>query len=101
MKYYEMCIKNPNMTIPFILMASFLYYIEDMDPPISDLEFDAICKLAYQNWGRVKHPHKHLISTSHLESGSLFDFTRERYPLMVRNAAYSWLKADKTNPFLL
>lgn len=94
------CVENPNMTVPYLLMASYLYYIKDEAPPLADHEFDWLCSYAYQNWGRIKHPHKSLIRKSWLESGSLFKLQDRDYPLMVKGAAFSWLKGIAPPPVL-
>lgn len=92
------CVENPNMTVPYLLMASYLYYIKDESPPLADHEFDWLCSYAKQNWKRIQHPHKHLIRKSWLDSGSLYQLADRDYPLMVKGAAFSWLKGYAPPP---
>lgn len=98
----EQCREDVNKTVPVMLMASYLYYCRDLDPPLSDQDFDQICKLALDNWKKVKHPHKRLIKRSNLEAGSLYNLVERKYPLIVRGAALLWYdlqngKATVTN----
>lgn len=85
------CVANPNLTVPYLLMASYLYYIRDERTPMSDHEFDCLCSFAYQNWASIEHRHKYLIKKGWLTAGSLYRLSDRDYPLMVKGAAYSWL----------
>lgn len=92
------CVANPNMCVPYILMSSAIYYhgqyYHHRPSPISDSEFDLICEFARQNWGRIHHHHKHLITPEDLAAGTLYGLTWEDYPLRVRSAAYAWMAGD-------
>lgn len=91
MKTLELCRQKPNLCVPFILMASYLYYIKEIDPPTSDTEFDALCKLMLVEWANITHPHKKLIKKADLKAGTLYALREDHYPLMTRGAAFSWL----------
>lgn len=87
----EACRANPNLCVPYILMASYLYYHKDVSPPTSDTEFDTICKLALDKWDEIRHRHKKLIKRDDLRAGTLYSLPEHKYPLIVKGAAYMWL----------
>lgn len=70
---------NPNMLVPWYLMASYAYYIED-DPIMSDATFDNMAKNMLQTWSDIKHWHKYLISEEDLKAGTLLN---RDFPLRV------------------
>jgi hypothetical protein len=74
--------KHPHMVIPWLLMASWLYYIRyDHSPILSDAVYDRSCKWLMNNFDKVEHPHyKKLITEEALEAGSLFKLTPKDYP---------------------
>ncbi len=92
MNVLKRCQENVNRCVPFILMASYLYYIKDTSSPISDQEFDQICKLALENWKKIKHRHKRLIKQEDLVCGTLYRVKEKQYPLIVKCSAYQWLE---------
>lgn len=75
--------------VAHFLMASFLYYHEDISP-IPDTEFDQLCVRLLAAWGTITHPHKSLIKKADLEAGSGFAIPLHKYPLRVRSAAFQW-----------
>ena len=83
--------ENPNMLVPYYLMHSYLYYIED-SPIVSDGEFDHICKMLLEKWDKIKHFHKHLINKDDLIAGTGYAL---KYPERVKNAAKHLLKERK------
>ena len=87
------CQKHPDRLVSFILMASYMYYVVHEDSPISDGEFDALCKTLLEQWDAVKHPHKRLIDCDALRAGSLYQLKDDDYPQSVKNAAKQWQKA--------
>ena len=44
---------NPNMMIPWYLMAAYAYYVED-DPILSDSYFDNLAKRMLEVWDDLK-----------------------------------------------
>jgi len=86
----DVCRRNPNMAVPFILMASYLYYIKNDSSPLSDYDFDRLCDLARNRWASIEHRHKHLITEDDLEAGTLFYLRDSDYPPIVKNAAMLW-----------
>lgn len=76
--------ENPNMVVPWYLMAAFAYYVQD-DPILSDGAFDALAKRAAVMWDFVEHPHKGLILPDDLAAGTLL-LAIEDYPRLVVGA---------------
>lgn len=83
--------ENPNMLIPYYLMHSYLYYVED-NPIVSDSEFDHICKMLLEKWDNVEHFHKHLINKDDLFAGTGYAL---EYPERVKYGAKHLLKERK------
>lgn len=77
-------IANPNMLVPWFLMASYLYYIEDVSI-LSDTLYDRLCNMLDQQWDSIEHFHKHLVPRADLSAGTGFAITD--YPERVRGAA--------------
>lgn len=78
-----------NMTIPWYLMASYAYYVED-NPIISDSVYDELAKKMLDNWDIIDHRHKSHISKDMLSAGTYLgeyppqveesvEFVREMY----------------------
>lgn len=78
-------IQNPNMLVPWYLVASYSYYIKD-DPVISDTLYDEICKKLLDKWDEIEHYHKHLVDRGLLEAGTGFHLSEEDYPSRVKGA---------------
>jgi hypothetical protein len=72
---------NINMAVPWYIMAAYAYYVED-DPILSDSRFDRLAKTMLQNWDKIEHMHKHLISESDLKAGTYLG----EYPSRVDGA---------------
>ena len=70
-------------------MASYLYYHRDTTC-IPDTDFDLICKRLLDEWPKIKHPHKHIISKADLAAGSGYAIPLRKYPLITQSAAWSW-----------
>lgn len=63
----------PQSVVAWILMASWLYYHKPtLSPILSDSTFDSMCKWLYDNYDKVEHRYKHLISKEDLKAGSLY-----------------------------
>ena len=60
---------NPNMMIPWYLMAAYAYYVED-DPILSDSYFDNLAKRMLEVWDDLKHFHKDLLGPMDLAAGT-------------------------------
>lgn len=72
---------NPNMLVPWYLMASYAYYEED-NPLISDSLFDKLATRLLKCWDEVEHRHKHLLSEDMLKAGTYIG----EYPGLVSGA---------------
>lgn len=88
---------NPNMMIPFYLMASYAYYKED-NPIFSDSFYDELAKTMVAVWDGLEHNHKSLITLDALKAGSYIG----EYPSIVigglesfRNAIYPRSRSRK------
>lgn len=78
-------IKNPNMLVPWWLLAAYAYDQLD-DPLISDALFDEIAKRLTNEWATIKHPHKKLLDKTMLKSA--LAIKGGKWPLIVRDTAY-------------
>lgn len=84
-KYFsDKITKNPNMMVPYYLMASYAYYVED-NPIISDSFFDCIAKDFSKKYDMIEHTHKHLITKDMLEAGTYIG----EYPPIIKGAVKS------------
>jgi hypothetical protein len=78
--------EKPNLMVPWLLMASYLYYHEN-ESLFSDEYYDALSKELLLKWDKVEHPHKHLITKEDLMAGSLYKLGADAYPSMCKAAA--------------
>lgn len=85
-KAQELLAEKPNLMVPWLLMASYLYYHEN-ESIISDEYYDALSKELLLKWDQVEHPHKHLIEVDDLMAGSLYKLKELDYPSMCRAGA--------------
>lgn len=86
---------NINMMVPWYLMASYAYYVED-DPILTDNFFDNMGKRILENWEKITHFHKHYISKDELKAGSFLG----KYPSRVSDSVnalrkYGFIKKEK------
>jgi hypothetical protein len=61
-------IMEPNLVIPWLLMASYAYYIED-DPILSDAMYDQLSRYAAKHYAVLVHWHKQYVPAP--EEGSV------------------------------
>lgn len=61
--------KNINMMVPYYIMASYAYYVED-DPIFSDGFYDNLAKTILERWNDLSHWHKHYLDQDALAAGS-------------------------------
>lgn len=69
---------NINMMIPWYLMASYAYYVQD-DAIFSDGFFDEMGKTMLACWDDIEHFHKEYISKGDLQAGTFLG----KYPSRV------------------
>ena len=66
----EIIENNPNMMIPWYIMASHAYYTMD-DPILTDGLYDELAQTMLSSWNTLEHIHKHLITEEDLRAGTL------------------------------
>ena len=69
-KCKEIIGNNPNMMIPWYIMASHAYYTMD-DPILTDGLYDELAQAMLKIWDTLEHMHKHLITKEDLRAGTL------------------------------
>ena len=75
------------MAVPWILMASYLYYHRD-ETLIPDTLYDAFTTTVRSSWDSITHPHRDLLTPiREHHMSSLFDVRLEDYPTICRSAA--------------
>ena len=82
---------NPNLSVPWYLMASYAYYGLD-EPFLPDADFDALASFMLEDWENIQHRHKHMITEDDLRAGSLL---RRDFPEMVKGAALDLIQRSK------
>ena len=73
--------ENINMMVPWYLMASYAYYIED-DPILTDGFYDDLAKTILAAWDDITHRHRDVIDRDALEAGSFLG----EYPSIIQGA---------------
>jgi len=87
-EYLDMIDSDLNAVIPLYLMALYSYYESD-SPIISDKYFSKMTKKILDNWDKIVHNHKHLLSNTNRD-GLKFEGT---YPKQIHNAVRSFKEA--------
>ena len=72
---------NPNMMVPWYLMAAYAYYVED-EPILSDSIFDRLSKKMLKEWENIEHMHKEFITEDDLKAGTFLG----EYPTRIEGA---------------
>jgi len=75
---------NINMMVPWYLMASYAYYVQD-DAIFSDGFFDSMGKVMLERWDEIEHFHKEHITKGDLEAGTFLG----KYPSRVEGGLQS------------
>lgn len=75
---------SPDAAVSWYLMSAYGYYVKDY-PIISDGMFDKLANIILDNYKKIKHPHKKLISEEDLKAGTLL-LKEEDYPDMCKSA---------------
>ncbi len=73
--------ENKNMLVPWYLMASYAYYIND-SPIISDEVFDSFSNQLQIHWNNIEHIHKEYITIGDLKAGTFLG----KYPSRIKYA---------------
>lgn len=77
--------RNPNMMVPWFLMAAYAYEQLD-DPIISDSAWDDLCNRLKQEWKSIHHRHKWIIDRHQLGTATASYLVKDDYPGMVIGA---------------
>lgn len=77
----EIVDNNINMLVPWYIMASYAYYVED-DPLLEDAVFDRLAKRLLESWDTVDHFHKDHLSVDMVKAGTYIG----EYPSRVKGA---------------
>ncbi len=74
--------------VSWFLISSYCYY-EVGKPIMADQSFDYLVRRLKEGWDEVTHPHKELITESHLDATTGYDID---YPTIVRMTGNEFLK---------
>ncbi|WOE76309.1 DNA ligase LigA-related protein [Alterisphingorhabdus coralli] len=77
---------NPNMLVPWFLMASYAYYEKD-DPFLTDSFYDKMCLMLIKQWDQIEHRHKTFIDRDALGAGSAYHIDWSQLPTIIKDAA--------------
>lgn len=89
--------RSPNLIVPWVLMASYLYYHRDQNI-LSDAVYDMLVHRLRDEWATIKHLHKSIIKRASIQgSSSLFDIPERRYPIRCRSAALQLARTHEEN----
>ena len=82
---------TPNQLVSWFLISSYCYY-EIHRPIMSDQSFDCLVQRLKEHWDEATHPHKGLITESHLEATTGYDI---EYPTIVKMASSEFIRGIK------
>lgn len=82
----EALAKSWNLSVPWFLCASYLYYYLD-ESVISDQTFDWMCEEMLERWKTIEHPHKVFITKPMLKTGSGHSINFRKIPTIIKGAA--------------
>lgn len=85
--------RNPNLTVPWFLMTSYLYYVHDLSL-VTDNSFESMTRVMVRLWDTIAHRHKQLITSDMLSAGTAFNLLEEDYPTITKSAAWYLAKED-------
>jgi hypothetical protein len=74
---------NPASAFSWFLSASFAYYLR-FESLLSDEVFDQMCKYLLDNYDKLDHINKSLVTKDMLKAGSAYNLSENDYPLRVR-----------------
>ena len=83
--------KNKNSCVSFWLVCSYCYYIRH-ESLISDEAFDKMSRWMFDNYDKLEHNHKYLITKEMLIVGSGYNLKEKDYPLIVKVTAEDFIK---------
>ena len=80
---------SPNELVSWFLISSYAYY-ELGRPVMADMTFDNLTQKLKERYEEADHPHKHLITQSHLDATTGYDI---EYPGIVKYSAMNYLRS--------
>ena len=83
--------KNKNSCVSFWLVCSYCYYIRH-ESLMSDEAFDKMSRWMFDNYDKLEHNHKYLITKEMLIVGSGYNLKEKDYPLIVKVTAEDFIK---------
>ena len=82
---------TPNQLVAWFLISSYAYYVMS-EPVMEDSTFDGLVKRLKEHWDEVDHPHKYLITESHLAAGTGYDID---HPTIVKFATATYIREHR------
>jgi len=82
---------TPNQLVSWFLIGSYSYY-ELGHPVMKDRTFDMLVERLKQQYNKADHPHKYLITESHLNATTGYDI---KYPSIVKYATMNYIRGDR------
>lgn len=83
--------KSPNTTFSWFLASSYAYYCR-YESLLSDETFDKMCAYMLENYDKLEHQHKHLVTKEMLTAGSGYNLTTDDYPTIVKVTAEKFIQ---------
>ena len=79
---------DPNMLVPWYLIASYAYYVLD-ESILTDAYYDMICFLLMEELDAVNidHPHAQLCDMESLSAGTGYHLSEDQYPSITVHVA--------------
>ena len=81
---------TPNQLVSWFLIGCYAYY-ELSTPVMADADFDYMVKKLKEQWGNADHPHKDLISETHLDATTGYDI---KYPNITKYSTIEYIRGD-------
>lgn len=82
---------TPNGLVSWFLIGCYAYY-QLSKPVMSDPDFDYMVKKLKEQWDNADHPHKELISETHLDATTGYDI---EYPNIVKHSTIDYISSEK------
>ena len=79
---------TPNELVSWFLIGCYAYY-ELSKPIMADIDFDYMVQKLKEQWDNAEHPHKVLITESHLSATTGYDI---EYPNIVKYSTLGYLR---------
>ena len=82
---------TPNQLVSWFLIGSYAYY-ELGRPVMADQTFNNLSERLKQQYDKADHPHRHLITESHLNATTGYDIV---YPGIVKYSTMNYIRGVK------